>query len=761
MKKLSLIAAMTIITIFCSSCSFFADGRMESSEEIKKSEKKVEDPYAFLKDNLPVKENKTKPESIEDEEVKFSDGKDNQKNLDLASVSFPKGKTSQTKEKKTPAAHFYDDFVLLNGDEEISVSLVFNSAPLLDVIPAFADILGFNFVADSTIKSTVTLNLNSKMTRRELWNTFDRMLFIAGTAATVEDSLLRIIPLSHLARQPGGNSEIYYYAFQNSTARDVVAQIKPFLGVNSVCVALPRPNAILICDEQSNMPKIKSLIAAIDQNGRINWPREPMKCNYVLPTKLVEELQNVLPVLGFTVTKTTEKNPPPGAIQLAGIDRLGLLIVSAATEEALREIRKWVTIFDSSESIDQERVFVYKVTHGKASQLAEALSVVYNTTGSTLTVDTSTGNNRTTQLSTSSRARSTTSNNSRNNSSNVSSSLFDNTVRVFADGVLNRLVIRTTPRTYASIKALLDRLDVVPPQVLLQVLVVEITLTESTKFGIEFSAAGSINGNKTILGTNYSEMTPFTTDANGTASQTLVPNGSEGFTFGIANPDNPQEKFGYIRALAGNGDVKVISSPQLLVTSHKEAVIQVGEKVPYISQGTSDTSSSGTVLQNYDYEDTGVILTVTPQITSTDLISLNIKQELSSVVNTATTSGINSPTFSKRIVETDMTIANGRTMILGGLIQERKNDYLDTIPIINQIPILRRLFGSTNASVERSEILVLVTGYIVNEKSPVEEMLKRYNDAVNSLNSFSKDIKERSKPENKNKRMLRKEDFWK
>ena len=228
----------------------------------------------------------------------------------------------------------------------------------------------------------------------------------------------------------------------------------------------------------------------------------------------------------------------------------------------------------------------------------------------------------------------------------------------------------------------------------------------------------------------------------------------------LANPSNPQEKFGYLKALAGNTDIKVISSPQLLVSSHKEAVIQVGDKIPYLKQGTSDTSSNGTVLQNYDYEDTGVILTVTPQITSTDLISLEIKQELSSAVKT-TSSNINSPTFSKRIVETAMTIANGKTMILGGLIQEKKNDYLDTIPIINQIPLLRRLFGNTNASIERSEVLVLITGYIVNEKSPVEEMIRRYNDAIRSLNSFDKDIAERSKPENQQRRMLKNGEFWK
>ena len=756
MKKCYLIPAVSLLTFFISSCSLFEDAKVEGNVK----EDKKEDRFAFLKDKNAPKS--TPAKEVEKDEVLYPDEKTdaNLKNA-LASVNTPKGKSKTDVSSSQEAPRFFDDLIATNGDEEIAASLVFNSAPLVDVIPAFADILGFNFVVDSNLKSTVTLNLNSKMTRRELWNTFDRMLFIAGAAATVEDSLLRITPLAQLARQPGGNGEIYYYAFKNSTAKEVVAQIKPFLGANSVCIELARPNAILICDEQSNLPKIKTLLTTIDQNCRNNWPRLALKCNYVLPSKLVEELQSVLPTLGFTVTKTNERNAPPGSIQMTGVDRVGLLIVSAATQEAIDEIRKWVAIFDSSESIDQERVFVYKVTHGKADQLAQALSVVYNTTGASLTIDTSTGNSRTTQINTTNRNTNTRTNSNNRNQTNASSSIFDNTVRVFADGRLNRLVIRTTPRTYASIQALLKRLDVVPPQVLLQVLVVEVTLTESTQFGIEFSAAGSINGNKTLLGTNYSEMANiFSTDANGTTTVKPIPNqGKDGFSFAITNPDNPHEKFGYIRALAGNGDVKVISSPQVLVTSHEKAVFQVGDRVPYISQGTTDTSSGGTMLQNYDYEDTGVILTVTPQITSTDLISLDIKQELSSVVKT-TSSDINSPTISKRVIETGMTIANGKTMILGGLIQEKRTDYLDSIPLINDIPILRRLFGNTNANVERTEILVLITGYVITEKSPVEEMMGRYNDSINLLNKFNKDLKDRGKVKNKNSRMLRTREFW-
>ena len=231
---------------------------LSSCASLKEDEKKADkkDRFAFLRKDEQQKL-KDKRETIEQEKV------DPSKNIKPVISAESMKKLEVEAAPEVPAAKltadapkFYEDLIALNGDEMLDVSLVFNSAPLVDVVPAFADVLGFNFIVDSTIKSTVTLNLNAKMTRRELWNTFDRMLFVANTGATVEDSLVRITPLSQLSRQPGGNGEIYYYAFQNSTAKEVVNQIRPFLGNGSVCVELARPNAILICDEQSNMPNI-------------------------------------------------------------------------------------------------------------------------------------------------------------------------------------------------------------------------------------------------------------------------------------------------------------------------------------------------------------------------------------------------------------------------------------------------------------------------------------------------------------------------
>jgi general secretion pathway protein D len=122
---------------------------------------------------------------------------------------------------------------------------------------------------------------------------------------------------------------------------------------------------------------------------------------------------------------------------------------------------------------------------------------------------------------------------------------------------------------------------------------------------------------------------------------------------------------------------------------------------------------------------------------------------------------LKSPIITKREIDTSMTIANGQTMVLGGLIQERTSDTLDSLPIINKIPFLKRLLGSTNASVERTEVLVLITGYIVNEHSEVDALIRRYNDAVDALNDYDASIGDGPEAERQRRGILfQDKDFW-
>ena len=658
---------------------------------------------------------------------------------------MPPAKDEKADKKPEP---FYENILFeeeLNGgqggDEEIAVNIVFNSAPMMDVIPAFADALGFNFVIDSDIRSFVTLNLNSTMTKRDLWAAFATLIENAGVTITVESSgLLRILPLNKLgSRAKLEESEYLLYPLNFASAQEVINQIRPFLGSTATCIQVQRPNAVLLCDYKDNIRKLKDLLDILDDNPKTKWPRVVVPCENILPSKIAEELRDVLPTLGFVVRQLNDNNDQPGAVRITSVDRLQLIIASAATEEATQEIRNWIDILDGTISLDQERIFVHKVMYTKSEQLMQALAVLYNMTGTSLTIDDD-GSNRTQSVNGTSTTRNTNTNNRNNVSTEYSSTttdqksnIFETPVKIFSDGALNRLVIRTTPRTYASIKALLDRLDVVPAQVLLQVTVAEVAVDDEMNWGMEVAAASSWGGNAMSMSTHWSDLSPDIDQSGINARQT-------GYTFMLADPSDPNNKLGYIRAYAGDSKYKIISSPQILVSSNTEAMINVGKQTPYVGSTVTDTSSSGSLLTSTSFKDSGIKLTVTPQVTSTDLISLKINQSLSSA-NMITLSGTTqAPELTTREVQTYMTIHNGQTMIIGGLIEEENQDQLESLPFLNEIPFIRRLLGKTNSSLGRTEILIMITGHIINEKSRVEDMIRRYNDALEAINEFEENL---------------------
>ena len=703
---------------FCVTLAFLAAGGCKSYFDDKAStegvEREPDDKFDFIRRN--DNQHYIDPEAAKPDEV--GETPDNPTELEFDQMADNLSREQARQQPEPSAARpvrapvWYEDLITLDADEMLDVILTFNSAPLVDTLPAFADILGFNFTSDSDLKSTVTLNLNSRMTRRELWETFDQTLQLAGAGAVRNGQMLQIMaaakipslaPLRNHNRLESGG-EVISRSLQNITAKDAVAQLKPFLTKSGVAVEVTRSNVIVICDDGNNIAKLKEILDLLDQPGRQNWPRSVTYCRNVKPSMLAQELSEILPVLGLPVMLATDKTEMPGAVQLSSVDRLGILVATAATEEAIGEIRNWIDLLDNADSSKQERMYIYKVAHGKADQLAQALSVIFTTQGSTLTIDTSTGNDRTSQLTTQTTRNTNTSvnvstqnRNSTNTQTNtqvdLASNVFETPVRIFADGI-------------------------------------EVNLTDGNEFGLQFNNVSYGGGTGVSTGTNFSES--------GYGDAT-----SEGFKLGVFDQDNPDNKYMFLRALATRENVKVISSPQLLVTSNTEAVIQVGQSVPLLESDISNIdSTNGSLSRSYNYKDTGIILTLTPQITSTDQISLEIKQEVSEAVKNTITSAEDTPVINQRVLETAMTINNGRTMIIGGLIQEKSSDTLQSIPVIADIPFLRRLFGNTARSVERTEMLVLVTGYIINEKSPVEDMVKRYNNAVKALSIFEGDIDE-------------------
>lgn len=634
----------------------------------------------------------------------------------------------------------------VNPAERIKTELNFSAAPIADVVEVFAGMLKINFVLEASLSGTVTMSLNEHLTKDELWEVFSQVLAISNAYPDRGESLVRIRTLDSLKNadftRNKAETELGVFPLENVLASDAVPMITPFLSRGVTPLDVKNGNMLLILDTKSVMERVRMVLKELDSPGGARRCRMVIPCDSISAARLADELSEILPVMGFPVELDSEK-PQSNKIQINSIDRLQIVLVSAANKEALDEVSRWMEILDREDIGEQERMYMYDIVNGKADELVKALSVMFPVEGSALKA--SKDGSATTDESIKSITKTSASSGAsskKKSSDKGAANVFDTPVSVFADSVHNRLLIKTTPRAYAMVKALLRRLDTIPAQVLLQVLVVEVKLNDTVKFGVEFMMKGGNGDNfENVGGTDYKNLVPRSSK-----------NEQYGGKYYIYNPKDPSEKYGYVNALAGITNVKVISSPQVLVISHNEAEISVGDKVPIVNSEitntastiTSNNESSTNLVRNIQYQDTGIILKVTPHVTRGDRITIDMDQTVSEAISN-TTSSIDSPEIQERKLKTSMSIRNGQTIICGGIIREKRTDNLDSLPVIAQIPILRRLLGNTDYSAERTEMIVLISGTIIQEETALSSLLKRYRESVDSLIEF--ELKNERKPE--------------
>jgi len=258
----------------------------------------------------------------------------------------------------------------------------------------------------------------------------------------------------------------------------------------------------------------------------------------------------------------------------------------------------------------------------------------------------------------------------------------------------------------------LRKLDIVPLQVMIDATVADVTLTDTLRYGVQyFLENGRFTFNLT-QGTTSAIAAPF-----------------PGFATTLVSGDANI----ILDALRSATDVKILSSPRLMVLDNQTARLQVGDEVPVITQQQQSTTDTANIVNNIQFRETGVILEVTPRASTGGLVTLDIEQEVSNVSQNANTGQL-TPTISQRKIKSSIAIQSGATVILGGLIQEERNRTRQGLPLLSQIPIIGGLFGSTTNTKKRTELIVLLTPRIIRNQS---EAVSITNEIRRRMQSFT------------------------
>ncbi len=308
--------------------------------------------------------------------------------------------------------------------------------------------------------------------------------------------------------------------------------------------------------------------------------------------------------------------------------------------------------------------------------------------------------------------------------------------KVYDDEITNSLVVLAAPDDYKFIEETIRKLDTPPRQVMIEVLIAEVTLTKDFQFGLEwvisnttkvktnpFSKPIDING-QTGLNSNLLNATPLSS-------------GYSGFSYAATDASGAVKAL--LNTLASDDLVTVLASPHIIAADNLEAKIDIGSQVPIATSTMSSVaaSTSGNIISTIQYQDVGTILKVKPQINESGVVAMEVSQEVSDYA-TQSVLGTDQFIFTKRSAQTNVIANDGQTIVIGGLIQDHKETTSTGIPYLMNIPVLGYLFGSKNITRTKTEIIVLLTPHVIRNQ---QEAGKVTTDFLNRLKGDAKDMK--------------------
>ena len=398
---------------------------------------------------------------------------------------------------------------------------------------------------------------------------------------------------------------------------------------------------------------------------------------------------------GQASSQSTGQSATSVTVTAKGDERTNSVVVSAS-QDAMVVIAKMIEQLDSDSSAG-EAMFVYKLKNGQASNLVDVLTNLFSevSSSSSSTSGTAGGPGSGGMPGQSSGGQAGGMGSGQSSSTSSSSTGLVGDVYIEADEDTNSLIVMTSPANYEKVKKVIDDLDKPVPQVLIKVLIAEVTEEASQDLGTEFSFLN-----------NWSEKGISDIEAGSAfdVPATLADLSSGGWATVVGKKFDVK-----IKALAENGKLNVLSKPYILATNNQEATMTIGSSVPYITD--TRTTDSGQTINTISYEDIGIILTVTPVINDEGLVTMDVTQEISSISDTtiAISSTVDATVFNKRTSTNRIIARDGQTVVIGGLMQDTKTKTTTKIPLLGDIPILGALFRENSKDNSKTELLIFIT----------------------------------------------------
>jgi general secretion pathway protein D len=665
------------------------------------------------------------------------------------------------------------------------IVLNFDNADIETVIHAASEIVGFNYVLSPDVRGKVTVQTSGRIPQDDVFGVLLGILEVHGFTAVKSGNLYKIVRLEG-ARERAVPTIVGDVAVDSRNADEIITQIvpiryasvndlgvllRPFVSSRGTLVANRETNVLIITDSVANVRRVLDIVKLVDVQVSLDEVQ-------IIPVAFADatEVANILnqlfaggrlraaaaPGVPAAPAPAVAPGGPAGAAAPGGerpplviAERRSNSLVVHGRRAEIETIRRILSQLDVNVT-GGRRVFIYFAENARAKDLAATLNAIY---GAKETVPTAAPTPPATPRTPGQPAPAPTPPPTTAPGGPIGGAaglaelgLAEGQFRFIADEPTNSVIVTTTPRQWTDIEPTIRQLDKMPRQVLIEVLVAEITLTDDTKLGIDWALkSGSFRFASQSITTSTSGTptisTPSGLDAIGatTAIAGLPGAGLTAFAFAT------DKFFAMVNALANENRVNVISNPHVMTSENKKAIVNVSASIPIVTSqqtgtlttpattaGTTSTvATTGSLNQTVEYRDAGVVLTVTPRIGERGTVALDVKQEVNDIGDPEPPTG--SRRINKREAETSVVLLNNQTLVMAGLIQDRRGASTRGVPILSRIPFIGFFFGFKERTVEKRELILLITPRVVGtplDAQRITDQMRRstpeLDDAVRS-----------------------------
>ena len=615
------------------------------------------------------------------------------------------------------------------------ITLNFEGTELYDVITTFCELLKIDYVIEGNVEGKVTLQTFNKIPVEDLYSVLEQILALNNVAVVRSGNFYRFLQAPDAAKKPmsihiGDDPNIpdkermiiQIIPLQHISVESMKKIISPLLTTNASFIEIPETNNLMMIEMAYNVRRIIKVVQALDIDKLASSDIQLYKLRNADSEVLVQELEEVFSSMGY-------KEALGDSLSFLSLSRLNSVLVVNAFDKILPTIEFWINRLDQPISEGDVSTFVYYVQNGDAIALAGLLNGIFQDQGESAntTSNTSVGSTATTKIkaNVSGAATTSTSTNPVVQTTDGLSNDFEGEIIILPDPDTNSLIIRTSPRNYPAILALIDKLDLFPQQVLIEVLIVDLDIDESTAAGLEIAFQG-FAGSTTVKGGSSSSTTKAGTlgTALGAGTASLLAGGS----FIIGDPD---KLIAQLQLFASDSKTNILSNPILVTSDNKAATISITDEIPIEQEAQVPSGGGSVVTSTVEFRSVGIKLDITPKINADNYITLKISQEISS---RGADVG-NQPSFNTRLVNTEVVLKDNQVLVMGGLMQTTTTDTVSGIPILKDLPYIGKLFGSESTSLNKTELMIFITPHVISNSEDSEFVTRQFKKRLSNLKS--------------------------